>query len=91
MEHLGIGVFRRFRLGAEWAAVGRRFDSATESPDSGMGAYALVNVFGSWTISPDWKVDLRVDNLTGKDYFTALSFVSPPRRAQLNLRWTPAF
>jgi vitamin B12 transporter len=83
--------FRRFRLGAEWAAVGRRFDSATESPDSGMGAYALVNVFGSWTISPDWKVDLRVDNLTGKDYFTALSFVSPPRRAQLNLRWTPAF
>jgi vitamin B12 transporter len=56
-----------------------------------MGGYGLVNVFGSWTISPDWKVDLRVDNVTGKDYVTAVTFVSPPRRAQLNLRWTPAF
>jgi len=82
---------RSVRLGAEWAAVGRRFDSTDESADSSMGGYGLVNVFGSWTISPDWKVDLRVDNLTGKDYSTALSFVSPPRRAQLNLRWTPAF
>jgi vitamin B12 transporter len=83
--------FRNFRFGAEWAAVGRRFDSTDESQDSSMGGYGLVNVFGSWTMSPDWKLDLRVDNLMGKDYFTALSYVSPPRRAQLNLRWTPAF
>jgi vitamin B12 transporter len=78
------------RLGAELAVVGPRFDSTTESPDSSMGGYGLVNVFASWTISPDWKVDLRVDNVTGKDYVTAVTFVSPPRRAQLNLRWTPA-
>jgi vitamin B12 transporter len=83
--------FSSFRLGAEWAAVGRRFDSANESPDSSMGGYGLVNVFGSWTISPDWKLDLRIDNLTGKDYVTAVSFVPPPRRGQMILRWTPAF
>jgi vitamin B12 transporter len=79
------------RLGAEAAVVGRRFDSTTESPDSIMGGYGIFNVFGSWTISPDWKVHLRVDNVTGKNYVTAVSFVSPPRRAQLNLQWTPAF
>jgi len=83
--------FGNFRLGAEWAAVGRRFDSTNEAPDSSMGGYGLVNVFGSWTISPDWKLDLRVDNLTGRDYFTAVSFVPPPRRGQMILRWTPAF
>jgi vitamin B12 transporter len=79
-----------WRIGAELAVVGHRFDSANESPASRLGGYGLVNAFVSWTISPNFALDLRVDNVGAKDFVTAQTYVSPGRRGQVTLRWTPA-
>ena len=78
------------QLASDFSWVGKRFDSATESAASAMGAYGLLGVSFSWTFLPDWRLEARMSNLTDKRTTTAQGYTAPGREGQLTLRWTPA-
>lgn len=81
--------FGRFAAGTDLAWVGKRYDAGTPSDASRMGAYGLVSLFGAWTITPQWQLEARLDNLTDRQYQTALGYRSAGRQGQVTLRWTP--
>ncbi|GAA0764239.1 TonB-dependent receptor [Ideonella azotifigens] len=77
------------QVGSDLTWVGKRYDADVESADARMGAYGLVDLFAGWAITPQWRVEGRVNNLADKRYTTAQGYNSPGREAQLTLRWTP--
>ncbi len=78
-----------WQLGTDLSWVGKRYDGADESESSQLGAYGLVAVFGSWALSPEWRLEARVNNLTDRHYASVLTYNAPGREGQLTLRWTP--
>lgn len=79
------------QIGTDLSWVGRRFDSNDQAAGTAMGAYGLVALFGSWTFTPEWRLEARVNNLGDKRYTTAQGYNAPGREGQVTLRWTPAF
>lgn len=58
-------------LGGELQLVGRRFNVDTETQP--MGGYGLLNLTARWAIDAHTRLELRADNVTDKDYTTALT------------------
>ncbi|HSI51409.1 MAG TPA: TonB-dependent receptor [Ideonella sp.] len=77
------------QVGTDLTWVGKRYDADTESAAARMGAYGLVDLFAGWAVTPQWRIEGRVNNLADKRYTTAQGYNSPGREAQLTLRWTP--
>lgn len=73
-------------LGAEWQAVGRRWDDAANTVR--LGGHGLVNLYAKTTIARQWDLLARVDNLNGKTYQLASGYATPPRSLFVGLRWT---
>ncbi len=78
-------------VGSDLGWTGRRWDSTDQSAGTQMGGYALVALFGTWKLAPDWSLEGRVNNLTDRRYEQAQGYVPTGRQAQLTLRWTPLF
>lgn len=71
------------RLGAELMRSGKRDDvGGTNLP-----GYTLVNLRAGWTLTPQWKLQARVENLTDKDYELARGYNTPGRSGFLELIW----
>ena len=73
--------------GAQMQWAGARFDDAANK--NRVGAYVLWGVDAQKDLSQNWKLILRVDNLTDKRYETARTYNSPGRSVFMGLRWTP--
>ena len=74
-------------LGGEVQASGRRFENAANTDV--LGGYALVNLYASTRIARDVTLLARVDNLAGKDYQVARTYVMPGRTLYVGLKWAP--
>ncbi len=74
-------------LGAEWQAVGKRYDNAANT--NRLGGYGIVNLYASATLARDWALLARVDNVGDRDYQLARGYATPGRSFFLGLRWTP--
>lgn len=74
-------------LGAEWQAVGRRWDNAANTKR--LGGYGLLNLYASTTLARQWDVLLRLDNLGNKSYQHAGGYDTPGRTIYVGLKWTP--
>ncbi|MGH3851880.1 MAG: TonB-dependent receptor domain-containing protein, partial [Pseudonocardiaceae bacterium] len=48
-----------WKVGVEGVASGQRFDSPNESPASRLPGYALVNLFVTRRLSPEWLIEVR--------------------------------
>ena len=83
---VGIGG-TDWTLGAEWQAVGRRWDNAANT--NRLGGYGLVNLYASTRIAREWDLLARIDNLGDKQYQVARGYATPPRSLYVGLRWTP--
>lgn len=76
----------------EATAVGRRYNSATETQP--MGGYTLLNLVVRHAFSPSLALELRGDNLTDKRYATAMTsnglrdYATPGANAFVGLRYT---
>lgn len=79
-----LGVWR---VGGEWQGVGDRYDSATETKH--MGGYGLLNVFGRYAIGKDLAVEIRANNLGGKQYETAWGYGTLGANLFAGVRYTP--
>ncbi|MCB1605671.1 MAG: TonB-dependent receptor [Xanthomonadales bacterium] len=85
---------RNAHLAAGWAfddslALGAEIDYASRRFDFGqpLDAYSLLALTADWRLNPDWRVQLRGDNLTDEDYELASGFNTPGRSLSVTLRW----
>lgn len=76
-----------WRVGAEFNAVGRRYDTAAQS--RAMGGYAVANLFAAYTLAKDWSLEGRVNNLFDRVYENAWAYAVPGRELFVGLRYAP--
>lgn len=76
-----------FNAGAEVLGVGARYDDATNTRR--MGGYALLNLFGSYKIANDWRIEARINNVFDKEYETAWAYAQPGMNAFVGIRYNP--
>ena len=73
--------------GVEIQGVGKRYDNVENTRK--MHGYGLLNIFGSYRLSSEWRVEARFNNLFDKDYETAWAYAQPGRNAFIGLRYAP--
>ena len=76
-----------YLLGASVLAQGRRFDDVANSRR--LDAFATMDLRAEYRISPDLRLQLRLENLFDEDYETASFYNQPGRSAYLSLRYQP--
>ena len=74
-------------LGGEVQHVGSRFNDAANTQR--LPAYSLLNLTASTALTPDWKLQVRVDNLSDKAYESVLGYATAGRTFYLGLSWSP--
>lgn len=79
--------FDAYRLGASLIAQSSRYDDIANTMK--LDSYAIVNLRGEYLIAPDWRVQLRVENLFDTDYETAAFYNQPGLGAFVTLRYQP--
>ena len=87
--------FDQLGVGASWQAVSSSYnDEQNQQPIAG---YGLLGVRGNWQVSPEVKLDLKLDNLLDKTFTRALydynanyyAYREERRTVQLAITWTP--
>ena len=87
--------FDQLGVGASWQAVSSSYnDEQNQQPIAG---YGLLGVRGNWRVSPEVKLDLKLDNLLDKTFTRALydynanyyAYREERRTVQLAITWTP--
>jgi vitamin B12 transporter len=76
-----FSVKRRFgnwSVGAEATASGYRYDSSLETTASRMHGYALLNLAAAYSISKDWSINGRWNNVSDRQY-ELVQFYNTPR------------
>jgi vitamin B12 transporter len=89
--------FDRLGLGATWQAVSGSYDD--EDNSNALGGYALLGLRGSWALTREVKLEMKVDNLLGKGYSRALyshdgaqyGYQEEGRAWLFGVTWTPEF
>jgi vitamin B12 transporter len=76
-----------WRYAADLLLSQKRFDTATNTTE--LPGYALINLSVSTQLSKDWKFKARLNNLTDKDYQTALGYATARRALYVGLTWAP--
>ncbi|MBV4473863.1 TonB-dependent receptor domain-containing protein [Pseudomonas botevensis] len=87
--------FDRLGLGASWQAVSGSYDDIDNTRR--LGGYALFGLRGSWALSREIKLDLKVDNVLDKNYSRALyshdgsqyGYREEGRAFMFGVTWTP--
>ena len=84
----GSTTLGAWKVGADVAASGQRFDSANEAPSSRMGGYALIGAFARYRIDPQWTLELNGNNLGNQKYELARGYNTLGRQLFVKLRFT---
>lgn len=77
----------RWGVGAELQAVGKRYNTATQTQE--MPRYELFNLFGHVRLTKDVRLEGRLDNMFDKGYETVFGYPNSGRMAFLGLRYQP--
>lgn len=80
-------VWGAWTFGTEVQAVGLRWDNAANTLP--MGGFALVNLTAARSLTPEWRLELRADNVGDKAYELARGYANAGRTGLVTLRWTP--
>ena len=73
-------------LGGSITAFGPRFDDAANT--RALPGFALLDLRAETTLSPQWKLGLKLNNALGQRYETTYGYNQPGREAFLTLRWS---
>jgi vitamin B12 transporter len=76
-----------WNMAGELTAVGRRYDSATET--NPMAGYALVNLFARYAVARDWSIEARANNIFNRQYETAWGYASLGANMFVGVRYAP--
>lgn len=80
--------FDAFSVGASYVAQGRRYDDVANTRR--LGGFGTVDLRAEYAIDPDWRIQLRLENLFDKDYETAAFFNQQGRALFFTLRYQPS-
>lgn len=78
-----------WRVGLEAVASSRRFDAANESAASRMHGYAFMNLVAEYAPAPAWKVLMRWNNVTDREYELAQHYNTPGSNVLVSLQFRP--
>ena len=84
----GSTTLGAWKVGADVAASGQRFDSANEAPSSRMGGYALIGAFARYRIDSQWTLEFNGNNLGNRKYELARGYNTLGRQLFVKLRFT---
>ena len=73
-------------FGATLAAFSSRFDTAANT--TRLGGYGTLDLRAEWALMRDWALGIKLNNLAGKGYETALGYNQPGRETFVTLRYT---
>ncbi|MES2280888.1 MAG: TonB-dependent receptor [Pseudomonadota bacterium] len=76
-----------WRYAADLLLSQKRFDTVANTTE--LPGYALVNLSVSTHLSRDWKFMAKLDNVTDKDYQTAIGYAMSRRALYVGLTWAP--
>lgn len=76
-----------WRLGAALNAEGRRFDDLANTIR--LPGFATVDLRADYRLAPEWRVQLKLENLLNRDYQTVYNYNQPGRGVFLTLRYQP--
>ena len=74
-------------LGGTLAAYSQRFDDPANTLR--LGGYATLDLRADWSLTPDWTVGARINNLADRVYETAYGYNQPGRQGFLTVRYQP--
>ncbi|WAH59457.1 TonB-dependent receptor [Pseudomonas silvicola] len=88
--------FGALGVGMTWQAVSRSYNDA--SNQQRIGGYAVMGLRGSWAVTPQVKIDLKVDNVFDRQYSRVLyefdgqahKYREQGRAWTIGLTWQPA-
>ncbi len=78
----------QFSAGLDVIAVGKRYDSANEAPDSRLGGYATLSARLQYNISKQFSAELVGSNLTNQPYEQTTGYNTPRRQVMFNLKFS---
>lgn len=77
-----------WRAGVEWVVSGDRFGAASNSQDSRMGGYGLLNLNAAWFVTPRWTLSARLNNAGDKRYELVQGYNTPGRNLFVSLAYS---
>jgi vitamin B12 transporter len=80
-------TYGKFTVGVSVFASGSRYDSATESPETKLPGYAVVDARLRYALDKNWSAEVTATNLGDRRYESALGYDAPRRGVFLNLRF----
>ena len=78
----------KFSGGIDVVAVGKRYDSANEAPDSRLGGYATLSARLQYNISKQFSAEIVGSNLTNQPYEHSTGYNTPRRQVMFNLKFS---
>lgn len=75
--------FNQLLVGAEWYLSDERYDVG----QTRLAGYGLVNLTASYDITRNFQVQVRWNNVFGKEYTLAEGYATPGSNAFVNLSW----
>lgn len=76
-----------WQWGGSFFAAAQSFEDAANTQT--LGGYGTVDVFTTYALAKDWKLEGRVVNVGDKFYQTAMGYNQPGRGAYVTLRYQP--
>lgn len=88
----GTARLTRTEFGIDWTiegqAVGERFDGATQDPATRMGGYGLINLMAARRLAPEWRAEIRFNNVTDHRYVLEQGYNVPSSSLFASLVWS---
>lgn len=81
-----------WRLGAEVTGQGKRYNDAGNNQK--LSAYTLLHLYADYEITPDWRLELRANNVLDEKYrlaqdFFGRNYAAPRANVFVGVRYTP--
>lgn len=76
-----------WQWGAEWNGEGHRYDDAANNIR--LAGYGVVNAYAHYRFSPEWRLEMRANNIFDRDYELARGYSTGGTNVFAGLRYTP--
>lgn len=73
--------------GMEWSGAGERYED--ELNTDRLAGYGLFNAYAHYQLAPDWRLEMRANNILDKDYQLARGYRTDGANVFVGVRWAP--
>ncbi|MCL4759819.1 MAG: TonB-dependent receptor [Rhodocyclaceae bacterium] len=77
----------RWSWGVEWDGQGKRYEDTANTLE--LAGYGLIHAYAHYRLAPDWRVELRANNLLDKRYELSRGYATAGANLFAGIRYTP--